>query len=186
MPMKPGPVKRTVVPEETRRPTYSEQQRTKEWLLRRAMILVRDEFKCRTCGGQGKFLNVHHLCYSDDRLIHQYPDDALQTLCNECHDKTHAKRTIKDFYIRDFKRYDLPRELVDVFDKYCRPVVKYDGGAIGVTYRMKVGKYKGMLFKDVPDNNYRTWYYTNVYLPEKAARAPKPYSAVKSWMVACR
>ena len=34
-------------------------------------------------------LNVHHKQYRVDRLPWQYPDDALITLCEDCHVEIH-------------------------------------------------------------------------------------------------
>ncbi len=58
--------------------------RTAEWHSRRAQIHARERFKCKECGYTGS-LETHHLKYVVNWLPWDYPDDALVTLCGECH-----------------------------------------------------------------------------------------------------
>ena len=60
---------------------------TLNWRTVRATVLMRDERKCRKCGGTEK-LEVHHLNYPDWDL------NELLTLCEPCHRKQ-PKRTIE-------------------------------------------------------------------------------------------
>lgn len=65
-----------------------------QWLLKRAAILKRDNYRCCNCGCQGSKgnpLEVDHECYPPwgspvEAYIHQ-PDDQLKTLCHDCHSK---------------------------------------------------------------------------------------------------
>lgn len=56
------------------------------WQKRRLEILTRDEFTCKGCESTEKMLAVHHLWYEDGADTWDYPDEALLTLCVECHE----------------------------------------------------------------------------------------------------
>ena len=60
---------------------------TLNWYTVRAVVLLRDEKKCRKCGDTEK-LEVHHLSYPDWDL------NELLTLCETCHGKQ-PKRTFE-------------------------------------------------------------------------------------------
>lgn len=82
--------------------SYNELLQTKEWKAKRQSILKRDNNKCVFCGRTNN-LQVHHKYYSkypNGRMVTpwNYPDDALITLCKECHSKVHNKYKIKVYY----------------------------------------------------------------------------------------
>jgi len=67
----------------------------------RIKILDRDGNKCNTCSKQrgdigiGKVhLEVHHKYYIQEKLPWDYELDALETLCNECHEEYHRNNEI--------------------------------------------------------------------------------------------
>jgi hypothetical protein len=66
---------------------YSELLKHPYWQKKRLKILDRDEWKCTRCTDQFTNLQVHHLYYTPDTLPWDYPDDALKTLCDLCHQK---------------------------------------------------------------------------------------------------
>ena len=96
---------------------YKELLNTKEWLIRRLLILNRDNFKCTNCQSTIN-ITVHHKGYIKDRLPHEYPDEALTTLCSKCHTDIHNKIPIGDFYLNKYKKYSLPKDLMKLIDKY--------------------------------------------------------------------
>jgi hypothetical protein len=67
---------------------YSSQLRDRRWQKRRLEIMERDRFKCRLCDSHDETipLHVHHIYYAKDMAVWEYPDDALITVCEECHD----------------------------------------------------------------------------------------------------
>ena len=74
----------------------------REWREKRQKILNRDNNKCVYCGKTHN-LQVHHKYYSkypNGFRVYpwNYPDDALITLCDECHKKVHSKKKIKTYY----------------------------------------------------------------------------------------
>ena len=82
--------------------SYEELLQTREWKEKRDRIIKRDSNKCTFCGSPYN-LQVHHKYYSrypDNRFVNpwNYPDDALITLCNNCHKKIHNKYKIKVYY----------------------------------------------------------------------------------------
>ena len=66
-----------------------------QWQKKRLKIFERDSFICRRCQKKDRTLHIHHLFYLDkfrERAPWEYPDWALTTLCEMCHEKV----TIKD------------------------------------------------------------------------------------------
>lgn len=76
--------------------TYYEKLKLPKWQMRRLEIMKRDDAICRRCGNGDKTLNVHHYYYKPKCDPWDYPDDALVTVCEDCHRET------EDFY-RDIK-----------------------------------------------------------------------------------
>lgn len=82
--------------------SYEDLLKTEEWREKRQKILNRDNNKCVYCGKMHN-LQVHHKYYSkypNGFRVYpwNYPDDALITLCDECHKKVHNKKKIKTYY----------------------------------------------------------------------------------------
>lgn len=93
---------------ERQTPTYEDLLLRSEWKAKRDCILKRDNNKCQWCGKQEN-LQVHHKYYSKypNNVKVQpwnYPNDALITLCDECHQKAHKKK-IKVYYRRYTDNY---------------------------------------------------------------------------------
>ena len=57
-----------------------------EWDILRKAILLRDLYRCQSCGATGVPLDVHHLTYV--RLGEEKHSD-LTSLCRSCHDRQH-------------------------------------------------------------------------------------------------
>lgn len=64
--------------------TYKEKLRLPQWQRKRLQILNRDNFCCVCCGRADINVQVHHIIYAR-RDPWDYPDELLQTLCEECH-----------------------------------------------------------------------------------------------------
>lgn len=62
--------------------------------------MERDEFKCLDCGDSDNTLNVHHLYYVKDRILWDYPNHAMVTLCEPCHKHRHANPDIRTMWER--------------------------------------------------------------------------------------
>jgi 5-methylcytosine-specific restriction endonuclease McrA len=60
-----------------------------KWTLKSTKIKQRDNYKCTKCGDRG-LLNVHHTYYYPGKLPWEYPDKALITLCDLCHQWEHV------------------------------------------------------------------------------------------------
>jgi len=63
--------------------TYKEQLKDSRWINKRDRIIERDKY-CQNCGSVKK-LEAHHLYYIHANAPWQYPDEALMTLCHDCH-----------------------------------------------------------------------------------------------------
>jgi|SRR6185436_14576533 len=89
--------------------TYTELLKMPEWFRRRAEIIELANRKCHDCGAcqigceSCDFhdmplvaLEVHHKYYVRGRKPWEYPDEALESLCHECHEQ----RTLLDDVLR--------------------------------------------------------------------------------------
>lgn len=88
--------------------TYDRLLQSNNWKITRERILNRDNHKCQWCG-KSYNLNVHHKYYSkypNGKLVYpwNYPDNALITLCKDCHTKAHRK-PIKTYYRKYSQNY---------------------------------------------------------------------------------
>ena len=69
----------------------------KQWKEKRLKILERDGNVCTDCHADEAHLHVHHIFYVKGRKPWEYPDWALETLCESCHTAAHEERTIPKF-----------------------------------------------------------------------------------------
>ena len=66
--------------------TYAEKLRDSRWQEKRLLVMNRDGFRCRNCDAkEGATLNVHHVYYLKGKAPWEYPDEALWTICEDCH-----------------------------------------------------------------------------------------------------
>lgn len=70
--------------------SYAQKLRDPRWQRRRLEIMGRDKFACRMCGDSKSTLNVHHIFYTRGADPWDYPDTALVTTCEACHEELHA------------------------------------------------------------------------------------------------
>lgn len=73
----------------TRKKSYDKDLERKEWKTKCSQIRNRDGNKCALCGSTEN-LNVHHIYYKDGRHAWEYPNSALITLCQKCHQLVHS------------------------------------------------------------------------------------------------
>ena len=73
--------------------SLEEQYKHPLWQRKRYSIYQRDGWTCRACRKDcyelAAQLHAHHLYYKRDRLLWEYDDEALVTLCDDCHKKIH-------------------------------------------------------------------------------------------------
>ena len=65
---------------------YADKFKDPRWQKKRLEILERDAWGCMQCGDTDNTLHVHHRYYKKGRDPWDYPDEALVTLCEECHE----------------------------------------------------------------------------------------------------
>lgn len=80
------------------------------WKIKRDNILKRDNYTCRYCGRHDGILQVHHKYYNiypngTRPKPWDYPDDALITLCDDCHKRVHKNTKIKTYYRKKYLHY---------------------------------------------------------------------------------
>lgn len=69
--------------------SYEEQYQHPFWRRKSNEILERDDYTCKCCGSKTKNLHAHHLYYEKDVHVWEYDNEALVTLCNDCHKNIH-------------------------------------------------------------------------------------------------
>lgn len=85
--------------------------RDPRWQKKRLEIMEAWEFKCSMCDAADKPLNVHHKIYRKGAAPWEYSSRDLECLCENCHEKTHARMTeIKECLAR-MEDWDLNRVL---------------------------------------------------------------------------
>ena len=67
--------------------TYAEKLKDPRWQRKRLEIMQRDEFICTACKASDKSLNVHHCYYLPRTNVWEYPDSAMVSLCEDCHNE---------------------------------------------------------------------------------------------------
>src|SRR5690606_1381500 len=65
--------------------TYKEKLLDVRWQKRRLEIFEKDHWQCRACHKKGGTFHVHHLWYEGSNPW-DAPDNALITLCSDCHE----------------------------------------------------------------------------------------------------
>ena len=67
--------------------SYAEKLRDPRWQKKRLEILERDGWCCQQCHDIESTLMVHHMGYLGDNDPWDHPNEALLTLCEECHER---------------------------------------------------------------------------------------------------
>ena len=65
-------------------PDYSDKLKDPRWQKKRLEVFERDNFTCQSCERTDITLSVHHRYYAYCEPW-EYPNEALQTLCEVCH-----------------------------------------------------------------------------------------------------
>lgn len=81
------------------KPDYAEQRLDPRWQQKRLIVMQRDKFTCQHCSSTTKTLNVHHSYYVTGRMVWEYPDWSLTTLCRDCHKDEHDNHPYSEFNI---------------------------------------------------------------------------------------
>lgn len=63
---------------------YSDKLKDPRWQKKRLEVFSRDNFTCLCCGSSSKTLHIHHRYYMKVQPW-EYPSEALDTLCCDCH-----------------------------------------------------------------------------------------------------
>lgn len=87
-------------------PSWQQQIKSPKWQKKRLEVLGLRGFKCEKCGSEDKQLHVHHRFYINGRLIHEYDNDVLQVLCEDCHKEEHRDNSKYDELISQIERHD--------------------------------------------------------------------------------
>lgn len=71
--------------------TYAEKLRDPRWQKKRLERLEASAFSCDQCGNDKNTLHVHHNQYFKGREPWEYDAEQLSTLCENCHEASHAE-----------------------------------------------------------------------------------------------
>lgn len=79
--------------QEDRRQEYLEKLKDPRWQKKRLEIFKRDKWTCQICYDTESTLHVHHRLYFKNNEPWDYPNEALVTLCEECHEEERRTRS---------------------------------------------------------------------------------------------
>ena len=96
---------------------YSDLLNCFEWQFTRLKILIRDNFKCKTCGCVSESNHIHHKYYIKDRLPWEIEESALETQCQICHRKIHENNKIKVY--EEIEKHLVESNNLDIFCSRC-------------------------------------------------------------------
>ena len=85
---------------------YKEQLTQPEWREKRLTIFERDGNKCTECHNINN-LHCHHKYYCKGVMAWEYKDEALITLCGDCHQELHDTTRVQVF-----KKWEQVRKLI--------------------------------------------------------------------------
>lgn len=94
--------------------TYQEKLKDPRWQRKRLKILERDDWACQKCFDTESTLHVHHRYYKQCDPW-EYPDDALITFCDECHEQEKENRPeAEKLLLKAMKEKFLAADLIDL------------------------------------------------------------------------
>ena len=82
--------------------TYYDKLKDPRWQKKRLEIFERDGWKCRSCSDSESTLVVHHRYYENIEPW-EYPDEALITLCENCHEQETNLTIIEKSLLRELR-----------------------------------------------------------------------------------
>lgn len=95
---------------------YQKKLRDPRWQKKRLEIFERDQWACQRCENTEKTLAVHHRVYMRDCEPWDVPDNALETLCEDCHGReTEERSDAEKHFLMTFKGLGVPWFALHVF-----------------------------------------------------------------------
>ncbi len=108
---------------------YAQKLKDPRWQKKRLEIFTRDEWTCQLCSNTKDTLVVHHRLYFPDTEPWNYPNDLLVTLCESCHSRESANRTIDEDNLLLVLRKQFYSSMVASLSS-CLGMVHYSGDII--------------------------------------------------------
>jgi hypothetical protein len=88
--------------------TYPDKLLDPRWQKKKAEILTRDNYTCRSCGTTDITLHAHHIKYIEDIEPWDYADKLLITYCEICHNTQHLIGNTIQSYLIDLIKNNPP------------------------------------------------------------------------------
>lgn len=85
------------------RERYRQKLLDPRWQKRRLEILSRDAWTCQICSDSKSTLHVHHRYYLPDKEPWEYCNEALVTLCADCHREEGEKSRYVEHFVQSLK-----------------------------------------------------------------------------------
>ena len=92
---------------------YSDKLKDPRWQRKRLEILERDDFTCQSCMDSESTLVVHHRYYENVEPW-EYPNEALVTLCANCHEAQLNLPTIEKSLLRELRTRFLVEDISSI------------------------------------------------------------------------
>jgi len=104
------------------------------WQKKRLKIMELDNFECQRCDESDRTLNVHHRYYEYGKSPWDYPDLALVTLCEECHEaETSDIKEASDLIIKAIRSRFFSHDMVRMAESLMGLDFQYRSRAIAST-----------------------------------------------------
>lgn len=71
--------------------SYHQHLQDPKWQKKRLGVFSRDNWRCRCCNVTDVPLNAHHLYYVKGNKPWEYDDEAIVTVCYNCHEVLHKE-----------------------------------------------------------------------------------------------
>lgn len=135
---------------------YGDLLMTREWKFKRFKILYNDNFKCRDCGIKRLTNHVHHKYYLKNMLPWDIEDDALETLCYDCHKYRHLNKIIPVYELTGSHKNLVPTE--NIFCDRCGNtgyLPHFSHIENGICFKCHGGHLHNSVFYDILNKAYR-------------------------------
>ncbi len=88
--------------------SYYEDLKHPLWQQRRLRVFELAAFTCVRCRATESQLHAHHKVYLKGRRLWDYPDDLLECLCDDCHERAHEQKSRLEIMVAQHPTSMLP------------------------------------------------------------------------------
>ena len=127
---------------------YAQKLKDPRWQKKRLEIFERDKWTCQGCWSTTNTLTVHHKYYLNEVEPWDYPDDALLTLCEDCHEMEFIQKDNDMDLISMLRRNFLSGEIYTLAEGFRQLNIPRDNApwlALGINLMLTDRKLQALL-----------------------------------------